>query len=62
MAYDAESREFKIYSEDIGLLGDKEITVKAYLEDYDSRESAIERTTIKIVNPCESPFSLQATP
>ena len=63
MAYDTMSLMFEIYSENFALLGDRNITVAAYLTNYpvtaSSKPDASQ--TIKIINPCLNPFSLNAT-
>ena len=63
MSYDTSSLTFDIYSENFALLGDRTITVAAYLTNYpvtgSSKPDASQ--TIKIINPCLNPFSLTAT-
>ena len=63
MAYDTATRMFTIYSEDFSLLGDRTITVKAFLTEYivTFYYAPKETTTIEILNPCLDPFSLTPT-
>ena len=49
---------FTIYSEDFSLIGDKKITVQAYLASYTSIKSDVQEMTIEILDPCLKPFSL----
>ena len=59
MSYDMSSRTFGIYSEDLLLLGDKQIELKAFLTEYISVTSGTPlQTTIEIIDPCINPFSL----
>lgn len=58
MSYEGLTREFSIYSEDLSLVGLKQIKVQATLQDYQSVVSALETTTIEIIDPCLDPFSL----
>ena len=48
MDYDMAIRTFGIYSEDSNLIGLREITVQAKLQDYSSVVSSIETETIEI--------------
>jgi len=62
MAYNTTSLTFEIYSENFGLLGDKTFTLAAYLTNYPvTVSSKPDSQTIKIINPCLNPFSLNAT-
>ena len=63
MSYDTLSKRFSIYSEDFSLLGDRTITVRAFLTEYPVTETAFpnQSTTIEIIDPCLDPFSLTPT-
>jgi len=60
MAYNTATRTFEIYSEDFSLLGDRTITLAAFLTNYPITKSPLPDapTTIKLLNPCLNPFSL----
>ena len=61
MSYTADSDlegNFTIYSEDFSLIGNKKITVQAYLASYLSIKSDMQEMTIEIIDPCLEPFSL----
>ena len=62
MDYDVAGRTFGIYSEDLNLIGPREITVQAKLLDYPTVVSSIEIGSIEIIDPCLDPFSLTITP
>ena len=59
MAYDSDQRTFSIYSEDLALLGNRTITIEAFLVDYDVIvKSGTLQTDIEIIDPCLDPFDL----
>ena len=63
MAYDTRTQTFEIYSEDFTLIGDKTITVAAFLTNYPVMKTATPDalTKIEIINPCLNPISLSPT-
>jgi len=57
MAYNTLTRQFEIYSEDLSLLGFRNITAEAYLKDYPTLVSLEPHlsTMIEIEHPCLRP-------
>ena len=64
VSYDTSTLMFDIYLEDFSLLGDRTITVAAFLTDHTVTKTVTPDAaeTIEIINPCLDPFSLTSTP
>ena len=62
VGYDSATRTHTVYSEDFSLLGLREYTVKASLEDYPTTTSAQPDASamIEFIDPCPDPESVQA--
>ena len=59
MAYDSVNKIFQLYSEDYELIGERNLTIFAYLEEYQTVSATLE-STIVFRDPCEWPFMISS--
>ena len=58
VAYYSKELTFEVYSEDESLVGLQEITLRAYLEDYQTIGTPPEKALIDFVDSCAAPTDL----
>ena len=62
MTYSQENQTFNLYSEDLNLIGIREYTLIARLEDYPTTTSDLMVGQIEVIDPCNEPGSITVTP